>query len=59
MTVFSDVLILVLDATNIPVFVLWKSTLTDVTHSGGSSVFQVTLTPGLEPPTLSALTVTP
>ena len=58
MTVFSDVLIIVLDATNIPIFVLWKSTLTDVIHSGGSAVLQVTLTPGVEPLTLSALTVT-
>ena len=48
-----------LDATKFPVFVLWKSTLTDVMHSGGSAVLQVTLTPGVEPLTLSALTVTP
>ena len=47
-----------LDATNIPIFVLWKSTLTYVIHSGGSAVLQVTLTPGVEPLTLSALTVT-
>ena len=54
---FSDVLILVLDAAKFPVFVLWKSALTDVTHSGGSAVLQVTLTLGVEPLTLSALTV--
>ena len=52
-----DVLVVVLAATNTLVVVL-KFTVTDVTQSGGSVVFQVTLTPGVEPPTLSARTVT-
>ena len=50
----SDILVVVLVTTNTPL----KFTHTDVTHSGGSVVFQVTLTPGVEPLTLSALAVT-
>ena len=52
------VLVVVLVAANPPVGVVLKFTITDVTHSGGSVVFQVTLTPGVEPPTLSTRTVT-
>ena len=39
-------------------FRVLKSTLTDVTHCGGAVVLQVTLAAGVEPSTLSALTVT-
>ena len=51
-------MVVVLDATNIPLVIFLKFTVTDVTHSGGSVVFQVTLTPGVEPLTLTALAVT-
>ena len=53
-----DVLVVVLVATNFPLVVVLKFTLTDVTHSGGNVVLQVTLTPGVEPPKLSARAVT-
>ena len=52
------VLVVVLVAANRPLSVVLKFAVTDVTHSGGSVVFQVTLTPGVEPPTLSARAVT-
>ena len=51
-------LVVVLVAANSPLVVVLNSTVTDVTHSDGTVVLQVTLTPGVEPPTLSALTVT-
>ena len=35
-----------------------NSTVTDATHSGGAVVLQVTLAPGVEPSSLTALTVT-
>ena len=53
-----DVLVVVLVATTGPRLLVLNSTLTDVTHSGGAVVLQVTLTAGVEPSTLSALTVT-
>ena len=52
-----DVLVVVLLATTGPRLLVLNITLTDVTHPGGTVVFQVTLAPGVEPPTLS-LTVT-
>ena len=52
-----DILVVVLVATKTQDLFL-KFTVTDATHSGGIAVFQVTLTPGVEPPTLSVLTVT-
>ena len=57
MTSVCDVLVVVLAAANFPLGVVLKLTLTDVTHSGGSVVLQVTLPPGVEPPTLTARTV--
>ena len=54
----SDLLVVVLDATNTPLDVALKFTVTDVTHSGGTIILQVTLAPGFEPLTLSARTVT-
>ena len=54
----SDVLVVVLVTTTDPGILVLKSTLTDVTHSGGTVVLQVTLTAGVGPSTLSALTVT-
>ena len=54
----SDVLLVVLVATTGPLLLVLKSTLTDVTHSGGIVVLQVTLTAGVGRSTLSALTVT-
>ena len=57
MTSVCDVLVVELVAANLPLGVVLKLTPTDVTHSGGSVVFQVTLTPGVEPLTLLALTV--
>ena len=57
MTSVCDVLVVVLVATNLPLGVVLKFTVTDVTHSGGSLVLQVTLALGVEPPTLSACTV--
>ena len=52
-----DVFLVVLVATkNLDSFLMF--TVTDVIHSGGSVVLQVTLAPGVEPPTLSAFTVT-
>ena len=53
-----DLLVVVLLASTGPRLLVLNSTLTDVTHLGGNVVFQVTLTPGVGPPTLSALTVT-
>ena len=53
-----DVLVVVLVAANCLLVVVLKSTVTDVTHSGGNVVLQVTLAPGVEPPTLSARAVT-
>ena len=57
MTSVCDVLVVVLVATNFPLVVVLKFTNTDVTHSGGTVVLQVTLAPGVEPLTLSARTV--
>ena len=51
-----DILVVVVVATKSPDLFL-KFTVTDVIHSGGIVVLQVTLAPGVEPPTLSALTV--
>ena len=50
-----DVLVVVQVAANTLLVVVLKFTVTDVTHSGGNAVFQVTLTPGVEPPTLASL----
>ena len=58
MTSVCDVSLVVLVATVGPVLAVLKSTLTDVTHSGGAVVLQVTLTAGVGPSTLSALTLT-
>ena len=58
MTSVCDVSLVVLVATAGPVLAVLKSTLTDATHWGGAVVFQVTLTAGAGPATLSALTVT-
>ena len=55
MTSVCDVLVVVLVATTGPRLLVLNSTVTDATHSGGTVVFHVTLTPGVEPPTLSAL----
>ena len=57
MTSVCDVLVAVLAAANTPLVVVLNTTLTDVTHSGGSVVLQATLAPGVEPLTLSARTV--
>ena len=54
----SDILVVVLVATNTPLVIFLKFTVTDLTHSGSSVVFQVTPTPAVEPLTLSALAVT-
>ena len=53
-----DVLVVVYVATKGPRLLVLKLTLTNATHSGGAVVLQVTLAPGVEPLTLSALTVT-
>ena len=53
-----DVLLVVLVATTGPMLLVLNSTLTDTTHCGGIVVLQVTLAAGVEPFTLSALTVT-
>ena len=53
-----DVLVVVLVTITGPRLLVLNSTLTDATHSGGTVMFQVTLAPGVGPPTLSALTVT-
>ena len=54
-----DALVVVLVATTGPEWLaVLNSTLTDVTHSGGAVVFQVTLAVGVGPSTLSALAVT-
>ena len=58
MTSVCDVLVGVLVATTGPRLLVLNTTLTDVTHSGGAVVLQVTLAAGVEPSTLSALTVT-
>ena len=58
MTSVCDVLLVVLVATTGPLLLVLNSTLTDVTHCGGIVVYQVTLTAGVGPSTLSALTVT-
>ena len=58
MTSVCDVLLVVLVATTGPILLVLNSTLTDATHSGGTVVFQVTLTAGVGPSTLSALAVT-
>ena len=51
-------LVVVYLVTSAPSVLRLNTTLTDVTHSGGNVVLQVTLTPGVEPFTLSALKVT-
>ena len=53
-----DVLVVVLVATTGPLLLVLNSILTDATHSGGTVVLQVTLTAGVGPSTISALTVT-
>ena len=53
----SDVLVVAYVATKGPRLLVLKLTLTDFTHCGGTVVLQVTLAPGVEPLTLSALTV--
>ena len=53
-----DVLLVVLVVTIGPLLLVLMSTRTDATHSGGAVVLQVTLTAGVEPSTLSALTIT-
>ena len=53
-----DILVVVLVATKAPTLLVLKFTLTDATHCGGAVVLQVTLAAGVEPFTLSALTVT-
>ena len=58
MTSVCDVLVVVLVATTGPLLLILKSTFTDVTHSSGTVVLQVTLTAGVGASTLSALTVT-
>ena len=58
MTSVCDVLVVVELATTGPGLPVLKSTVTDVTHSGGAVVLQVTLAAGVGPSTLSALTVT-
>ena len=59
MTSVCDGLVVVLAATTGPRLLVLKSTLTDVTHCGGTVVFQLTLAAGVENPlTFSALTVT-
>ena len=58
MTSVCDVLVVVELATTGPLLLVLNSTLTDATHSGGTVVLQVTLTAGVGPSTLSALTVT-
>ena len=55
MTSVCDALFVVLLATTGPYTLVLNSTVTDVTHCGGTVVLQVTLT---EPFTLSALIVT-
>ena len=57
MTSVCDVLVVVLAAAKPPVGVVLKLTLTDVTHSVGTVVLQVTLAPEVEPSTLSARAV--
>ena len=58
MTSVCAVLVVVLDPTILPLLLVLNSTVTDATHSGGAVVLQVTLTPGAEPSSLSALAVT-
>ena len=55
MTLVLDVLLAVYTFV-LPLVV--NSTVADATHSGGTVVLQVTLAPGVEPSSLSALTVT-
>ena len=52
-----DAVLVVLLVITGPVLLVLKFTVTDVTHSG-ADVFQVTLTAGVGPFTLSAFTVT-
>ena len=58
MTAVCDVLVVLLVATTVPRLLVLNSTVTDVTHSGGAVVLQVTLAAGVGPSTLSAPTVT-
>ena len=59
MTAVCDALVVVLVANTGPdLRSILKSTVTDVTHSGGIVVLQLTLAAGVEPSTLSALAVT-
>jgi len=58
MTSVPDALVVVLDLTTLPLILVLNSTVAYATHSGGTVVFQATLAPGVEPSTLSALTVT-
>ena len=53
-----SVLVVVLELTTLPLLLVLNSTVTDATHSGGAVVLQVTLAPGVESSSLSALTVT-
>ena len=53
-----DVLLVVKFVSTDPCGLILKFTLTNATHSGGAVVVQVTLTPGVEPFSLSALQVT-
>ena len=53
-----DVLVVVLVAIKYPILLSLNFTLTNVTHLGGTVVFQVTLTLGIVPSKLSALAVT-
>ena len=60
MTSVSDILVVLYVDDTFPISLSLNFTLTSATHSGGSVMFQVTLTPGVEPPppTLSTLLVT-
>ena len=54
----SDILVVLYVDDTFPISLNLIFTLTSVTHSDGTATFQVTLTPGVEPPTLSTLLVT-
>ena len=58
MTSVPDILVVLYVDDTFPISLSLIFTLTSVTHSGGIVMFHVTLTPGVEPPTLSTLLVT-
>ena len=58
MTSVPDILVVLYVDDTFPISLSLIFTLTSVTHAGGIVMFHVTLTPGVEPPTLSTILVT-